>query len=200
MADAKVQIGLSGEFLEGTSVDTPAGTNLFREGVVVSDPTDPQARANIRPLSVDLQQTDMGIVTHSVIQGFSTGGGGGFHDVKVTPSGALTVEATIQEPLATTDSTDIEYLPVATTIMALGDTVVYTPAAGKRVRLHWVYAINDPYSLTSSKITIRIGTKVLYVAWAISKRQQFTGDINAPLVVNLSSAANVAFTAFVEEI
>lgn len=47
MADAKVQIGLSTDFLEGTSVNTPAGDNLFREGVVVSDPTDAQARAKI---------------------------------------------------------------------------------------------------------------------------------------------------------
>lgn len=45
--DAKVQIGLSDEFLEGTKVTTPAGEGLFREGVVVSDPTDPVARAVI---------------------------------------------------------------------------------------------------------------------------------------------------------
>jgi hypothetical protein len=47
MADAKVQIGLSTDFLEGTSVDTPAGDGLFREGVVISDPTVAAARAVI---------------------------------------------------------------------------------------------------------------------------------------------------------
>jgi len=47
MADAKVQIGDSADFLEGTSVTTPAGANLFREGVVISDGTDPAARAKI---------------------------------------------------------------------------------------------------------------------------------------------------------
>ena len=34
--DAKVQIGNSADFLEGTSVNTLAGANLFREGVVLS--------------------------------------------------------------------------------------------------------------------------------------------------------------------
>ena len=45
--DAKVQIGNSADYLEGTSVTTPAGANLFREGVVVSDPDNAQARAKI---------------------------------------------------------------------------------------------------------------------------------------------------------
>lgn len=98
--DAKVQIGLSSDFLEGTSVTTPAGANLFREGVVISDPELPGARAEVRTLGAELTTNDYGLITHSVIQGFSTGGGGGYHDVKVTPSGALTVEANIVEPVA----------------------------------------------------------------------------------------------------
>lgn len=47
MADARVQIGLSTDYLEGTSVNTPAGENLFREGVVLSDPDVANARARI---------------------------------------------------------------------------------------------------------------------------------------------------------
>lgn len=93
--DAKVQIGLSTDFLEGTSVTTPAGANLFREGVVLSDPDDAQGRANVRQLSTQLLNSDKGIVTNTVIHGVTTGGGGGYHDVKVTPSGALTVEAVV---------------------------------------------------------------------------------------------------------
>lgn len=45
--DAKVQIGNSGEFLEGVNVTTPAGANLFREGVVASDPDNAQGRAKV---------------------------------------------------------------------------------------------------------------------------------------------------------
>lgn len=105
----------------------------------------------------------------------------------------------VQDVQQTTDTTDLEYTPVALTLTSAGDNVVYTPAAGKRVRIHWVYAINDP-TLPSTKITIKIGAQTYYVAWAISKRQRFTGAVDAPLVVNLSTAGNVAFTVFVQEI
>lgn len=43
--DDKVRIGTSNDFLEGVSVDTPAGDDLFREGVVISDPVEPDRRA-----------------------------------------------------------------------------------------------------------------------------------------------------------
>lgn len=90
----KVQIGSSNDFLDGVAVDTAAGTGLFRETVVMADPENGEALANVRPLSDPLVGTDMGIVTHSVIQGFSTAHGGEFHDVKVTPSGALVADVT----------------------------------------------------------------------------------------------------------
>lgn len=47
------------------------------------------------PLNVQLVSTDVGIVTNSVIHGLSTGGGGTYVDVKVTPSGALATETTL---------------------------------------------------------------------------------------------------------
>lgn len=52
VTDAKVQIGASSDYLEGTSVTTPAGATLFREGVVLSDPETAAARAavvNVQP-------------------------------------------------------------------------------------------------------------------------------------------------------
>lgn len=91
--DAKVQIGLSSEFLEGTAVDTPAGTGLFREGVVLSDPQDADGRANVRSLNTQLLDADKGIVTNTVIHGRTTAGHGAFVDVKVNPSGAMSVDA-----------------------------------------------------------------------------------------------------------
>jgi hypothetical protein len=339
--DAKVQIGLSSDFLEGTKVTTPAGADLFREGVVISDPEIPGARAEVRQMGTQLTTGDWGLVTHSVIQGFSTSQGGQYHDVKVTPSGALTVEATVtgvvsvtgtvqiaepvtvdgtvaldaatlaalesvnatvsgsvsvnnfpvtqqvsgtveitndvgnpipvsgsvavtdgggsltvdgsvsvnnfpttqavsgtvaldsatlaaletinvgnfpatqtvsatdldirnlsstQDNVRAFDSTDSEYLRVATSVTATGDTTLVTPAAGKRIRLQWVYAINDPVASTSTKITVKLGTAVQYVAWAISKRQQLTGEVDAPLIVNLSNLGDVAVTVFYQEV
>lgn len=43
--DAKIQIANTTDVLEGTAVTTLAGDNLFREGVVVSDPVVGEARA-----------------------------------------------------------------------------------------------------------------------------------------------------------
>jgi hypothetical protein len=47
-----------------------------------------------KTLNTQVVSTDTGLVVNAVMHGLATGGGGGYHDVKVTPSGALTVEAT----------------------------------------------------------------------------------------------------------
>lgn len=49
----------------------------------------------IKPLSTQVLGTDQGIVTHTVIHGLTTAGGGSYVDVKVNPSGALAVSATV---------------------------------------------------------------------------------------------------------
>lgn len=252
--DAKVQIGLSTDYLEGTSVNTPAGTNLFREGVVISDPDNANGRANIKQLGTQLTTSDKGLITNTIIHGLTTGGGGGYVDVKANPSGALVVDSSgsvvaldaptlaaleninatvsgtvavsnlpatqtvsgtvaldssslaalesinVQNTVSTTDSTDTEYLRIATSVNAIGDTTLVTPAAGKRIRLQWVYAINDPVATTSTKITIKLGSSVQYVAWAISKRQQLTGPVDGPLIVNLTNSGDVAVTVFYQEV
>lgn len=51
--------------------------------------------ADVVLLSTNLQATDKGLVTNTIIHGETTGGGGGYVDVKVTPSGALTTETTL---------------------------------------------------------------------------------------------------------
>ena len=50
---------------------------------------------DVKELSVALASTDKGLVTNTIIHGETTGGGGGYVDVKVTPSGALTTESTL---------------------------------------------------------------------------------------------------------
>jgi len=65
--------------------------------------------ADVVLLSTGLQGTDKGLVTNTIIHGETTGGGGGYVDVKVTPSGAMVTESTIasiadvdgQKPMAT---------------------------------------------------------------------------------------------------
>lgn len=58
--------------------------------------TDGAGIVNTKQLGTTLTSSDVGLVSQSVIHGLSTVGGGSYVDVKVNPSGALTVEATIE--------------------------------------------------------------------------------------------------------
>lgn len=67
--------------------------------------TDGAGTVNTRTLSDPITDSDVGLVAHSVIHGHTTAGGGSFVDVKVTPSGALTVDATPDNVAFTTTAT-----------------------------------------------------------------------------------------------
>lgn len=98
------------------------------------------------------------------------------------------------------DSAEQEFLHVVGTITSSGNTTVYTPSAGKRIRLRWLYAINDPGSAASPLIKVFLGAEEKYRVYAVSKRQMTTGPVDGSLVVNLSEAAEVAVTFLLEEI
>jgi len=51
--------------------------------------------AGVNSLATQLVSTDNGLIVNAVMHGITTGGGGGYVDVKVNPSGALTVESTV---------------------------------------------------------------------------------------------------------
>lgn len=98
------------------------------------------------------------------------------------------------------DSGEQDYTHVVATVTASGSTTLYTPSAGKRLRLRWIYAINDPGSSSTPLVKIFLGAEEKYRVYAISKRQWTTGPINGSLIVNLSEAAEVACTFLLEEI
>ena len=78
-----------------------------------------------KALSASIVGTDTGIVTHAVIHGLTTGGGGGYVDVKVNPSGALTTEATvISSALPTGAATETTLAAINTKTPALGQTTM----------------------------------------------------------------------------
>ena len=107
-----------------------------------------------------------------------------------------TTRSNLQEGL---DSGEYEYTHVVATVTASGSTTIYTPAAGKLIRLRWIYAINDPGSSASPLIRVFLGAQEYYRVFALSKRQMVSGPINGPLIINLSEAAEVAVTAILEE-
>jgi hypothetical protein len=45
-----------------------------------------------------------------------------------------------------------------------------------------------------------LGAQEYYRVFALSKRQAISGAIDAPLIINLSEAAEVAVTAILEEV
>lgn len=86
------------------------------------------------------------------------------------------------------------------TVTAPGNTTVHTPAAGKRIRLHWIYAINDPGAENSPLIKVFLGADEKYRVYALSKRQLATGPVDGALIFNLSIAGSVAVTALIQEV
>lgn len=57
---AKVEIGTTGEFLDGVKVTTPAGEDLFRETQVAADPVEADALARVRAVAPAVN--DFGLV------------------------------------------------------------------------------------------------------------------------------------------
>jgi hypothetical protein len=108
--------------------------------------------------------------------------------------------ATAALPTNVADSGEREYTHVVATVTASGATTVYTPATGKRVRLRWAYAINDPSSDTSPLIKVLLGAEEKYRVFALSKRQVVTGPVDGALIIDLSAAAQVAVTVLLEEV
>lgn len=86
------------------------------------------------------------------------------------------------------------------TVTASGNTTVHTPAAGRRIRLRWIYAINDPSAATNPLIKVFLGADEKYRVYALSKRQLATGPVNGSLIINLSTTGSVAVTAIIEEV
>lgn len=97
------------------------------------------------------------------------------------------------------DSGEREYTHVVATVTAAGDTVIHTPALGMRIRLRWIYAIALPGG-SNPVIDVKLGSSILYRVFALSKRQRATGDVDAPLTINLSTSGSVAVTALLEEV
>jgi hypothetical protein len=81
---------------------TVTSTRLLVDGSGVTQPVSVSGSVNStisgvtkKILSTQVVSADTGLVVNAVMHGVTTGGGGGYVDVKVNPSGALTVEATL---------------------------------------------------------------------------------------------------------
>lgn len=152
-------------------------------------------------------------LTRSVITGQTTGGGGGFVNVKVNPSGALVTASNIFDSnganlLATNapvgNESTLPVYPLAQvvkkqtfTVNTAGDNTVYTPAAGKAVKLLWYSYTSDAGNGSATKVILKAGTTAIDTQ-SLSASQPFAHTIgggrgfydagtNTAIVVNLSA-------------
>lgn len=101
---------------------------------------------------------------------------------------------------STQDSGEQSLTHVVATITAAGNTVIYTPSAGKRVQLRWVYAIQDPSTGVNPLIRVFLGAEEKFRVYALSKRQFVLGPVGGALSVTLDKPGAVAFTALLTEV
>lgn len=111
-----------------------------------------------------------------------------------------TGDTVYRQRVASVDSTERELTHATATVTASGDTTIHTPASGKKIRLWYWYAVNDPDESTTPLIKIKLGAEEKFRVFGGSKRQRVTGPTNGALVVNLSETGSVAFTALLEEV
>lgn len=93
-----------------------------------------------------------------------------------------------------------EYSHLCATVTAAGQTTIYTPTSGKCIRLRKVIILNDPNATNSAWFKVFIGGAELFRAWALSTSVRRTGAVNQPLIIELSTAANLQVTVLFEEV
>lgn len=98
------------------------------------------------------------------------------------------------------DSGEREYPHAVATVTNVGDTTIVTPAAGKAIRLRYIYCIGDPTTSVPPLINVKLGNQVIYRHWGLAKRQRKTGPVDGALIINLSDPGKVAVTAIYEEV
>jgi hypothetical protein len=98
------------------------------------------------------------------------------------------------------DSGEYDFTHVVSTVIASGPTTIYSCPTGRRLRLRWIYAQNDPGSTATPLIKVFLGAEEKFRMYALSKRQFVTGPVNGDLIIDLSEAASVAVTALLEEV
>lgn len=87
-------------------------------------------------------------------------------------------------------------------VTAATDTVIHTPASGKRIQVFWFSALNDPDQTNSPRIRLKFTTSgtVLYDTFATAHWEVFTGGVDETLTINLDQSGSVSWTAHIKEI
>jgi hypothetical protein len=90
------------------------------------------------------------------------------------------------------------------TVSAVGDTTVYTPIPGNRIRLKWIGLSTPNTNTDTALVTVSLGGAPIY-AWDMGNPGAFAhgtvreGPIDGVLAVNLSAAQTVRVNFDLEE-
>jgi hypothetical protein len=115
----------------------------------------------------------------------------------------VATEATLLALLAAASLTPVSTL--AATVDVTGPTDVLTPAAGKKLRLRWLFAQSDPSNSGTSVITFRLGGTVVY-KFELDAGQPFAhsmvvdGAVDGALSVELGNTNPVYVNVDYEEV
>lgn len=101
-------------------------------------------------------------------------------------------------------SQDLRYtggkIPVSGVVSTAGDNVIATPAAGKRIRLVWISFIPNSDNTAANLVKVKLSALQPYTNYAMSHWEVFTGEADAPLILNLANTQPVAYTAHYQEV
>lgn len=199
-----------GNFPASQPVSGTVSVSNFPSSQPVTGPlTDTQLRAAAVPVSVSFPATQNVAVTSSVEV-----------EVKNDAGSPLPVNGTVavgnfpaSQPvtdnggsLTTDGSYDERYSggksAYATTVNAIGDTTLVTPAAGKAIRVVWVSAIPSPDNVSANRVRFKFGAggAPFYEAYAVAHWEVFQGAVNTPLVLNAATAEPVSVTVHYREV
>lgn len=158
VSGAEVQVDVVSSELPTGAATSAAQTDGTQKSQIVDGAGDV---ADVVLLSTNLQGTDKGIVTNTVIHGETTGGGGGYVDVKVTPSGALTTESTLAglDAAVLGQDTMANSLPV---VIASDQSTFPISQAGRSVvtRARNAYSVTPVTTAAYVQLVASLGAKV----------------------------------------
>lgn len=174
---------------------TVTSTRLLVDGSGVTQPVSVSGNVNTtisgvtkKTLGTGVVSADTGLVINAVMHGLTTGGGGGYVDVKVNPSGALTVDATLD---SATQRSTIKVSNFPARLKASTDTVTIS---GSITSTAGATAIYDSTWTAVQMDTAGLGAKAnsATVGWqsdSVGLRQHKCTDVKIGVKISMANVA-----------
>lgn len=161
----------------GSNVDisTLAKDDTLKDGTQKSQIVDLDGHvANVQNLQTSFAGDEYALVTQSIIHGKTTAGGGGYVDVKVNPSGALTTESNIvSSVLPTGAATSANQTTTNNLLTSLDNGIKFKPSAlfdaGGRQRISQITTLGDYKTLNADESLLLENTGTGTGLWANNK-------------------------------